>query len=191
MGFAEDGYVHIPKKCSLKDKIDIAPIDAVTYDGITGLKCPLIGEFIQVYKHKESKMALSNAFFLDYVSDQSISALSSENKTLIYGQAALAANEVYNLDVIYSDSIRKQAREKVIYYTCSALGVENGIFTSNDYVVPNDDLILAIENFQRENGLEVTKKIDAKTLQALSQKSSYEVFITKFDSKWETMIEKN
>ncbi|MGM0582249.1 MAG: hypothetical protein ACQETL_16340 [Bacteroidota bacterium] len=189
MGYASNGEIDIPAECSFTDRLDIEPVDTETYEGRKNLPCYSINNKIIIFSRREKRKALENAFFIENCPEECIAELDSQEKSSLYGKAALASNEIYNLD-IFPDSIRNKARVNAIKYTASALDIKNGTYSFNNYTVPNEDLVKALSQYQEEKGLEVTKKIDSKTLQSLAEENSFSVLTKDYNALLEYLIEK-
>jgi len=161
----------------------------LTYEGRKNLPCYAISKKIVIYSRSEKRKALKNAFFIDDCPEECLAEMDSQKKASIYGKAALASNEIYNLD-IFSDSIRNRARVNTIKYTASALNVPDGTYSYNNYPVPNEELIQALCEYQEEKGLKVTKRIDAKTLQSLAEENSFSVLTKDYNALLDYLISK-
>lgn len=179
----ENGIILMPSNCTINDKISIIPVDNDTYAGIEEKLCLRLKKNpIVIYTHLEMKTALQNSNLTSYLDSSNVS-FSQEEILNIYAKAALASNEVYNIES-FPDSIRKEARINTIIYTANAFDISNGVFEQNNYIVPSDSLIQEIESFQTQNGLQVTKMIDGSTLQHLSNSKSYEVISKDFSEEF-------
>lgn len=182
-----DGDVLFPDDCSITDRFDIEPVDTQTYDGIKDLFCASVKDRIIIYSHKEKALALKNSKLVENIPDESFRVLNSSKKVEMFGKAALAANEIYNLD-IYSKKTRENARKEVINLTAQALNVQEAIYLEKDKIVPSENLIKAVTKFQQKNGLMVTKKIDGTTLRHLAKTSSFSVMIDDFEEESRVLL---
>ncbi|WKV12638.1 hypothetical protein [Marivirga harenae] len=189
MGYASNGEIDIPSECKFTDRLDIVPVDTETYEGRKNLPCYSVQNKIIIYSRGEKMAALKNAFFIDNCPEECLAEIDSPEKISIYGKAALASNEIYNLD-IYADSVRKEARVNAIKYTASALNVEDGTYTENGYLVPNEKLLDALSQYQASKGLAVTKKIDVRTLQSLAKDNSFSVLTKDYNALLNYLIDK-
>ena len=86
------------------------------------------------------------------------------------GVAALLYNEVYQRSLGADPATAQAAQEKAVVYTAKALNVAppNAPDPIQGRIVPTTGLVTALTKYQRQNGLEVTAKIDAATLQSLA-----------------------